>query len=91
MIKFLSSIVFVAVSASFAGGEVGSAMAAPEGKFVLGQLNNDNEAQQFLLDGATGRMWQIHYDSQAHAYLVEVPVLTKEEAKGRADIKPRGK
>jgi hypothetical protein len=66
-------------------------MATPAGKFVLGQINTDHDAQQFLLDTETGKLWQVFYDSQSHAYLLEVPILTEEQAKKRTDVKPRGK
>ena len=59
------------------------------GKCAIGQINSDNDAQQFFINGETGKLYQLLYDSTNKAYLREVPALTEDEIKNRVDIKPK--
>ena len=47
-------------------------LAAPQGRYVLGQLG-DSRADQYLLDTHTGRLWQLIPGEKGVRYLEPVP------------------
>jgi len=85
-VRFLVIILLIVTGVSFAETQV-TVLSA--GSCVLGQIISDNQSEQFLLNGETGKIWQLLYDSKHMVYLIEVPILTKEEVKNRSDIKTR--
>ena len=53
-------------------------LSSKNGRFVFGQIS-DSSKDQFMLDTATGRLWQIAESGDVGLYLREVPYRTEKD------------